>query len=286
MSGEASARRLWQLLEGYHAVVYFAPESQQALAEAGLKGRRMAYFAGRAAPMGAVPAEVVVATFYNFSPAAVRRAIPDAWQFAPPDRVLAARLTGVDRALRHLLGEAVTSPEVAEAAALAEQAAHHAATTGLAGRPLFAANAGLPRPHEPHLRLWQAATTLREHRGDGHLAALLTADLDGCEALVTHAATGAVPAPVLVSSREWTAGEWSAAEHRLVERGLLDTSGRLTPAGQACREEIEATTDRLASSAWEVLDAAAQDRLAELVRPLAATIAGSGLLPGGLGRPQ
>src|SRR5207245_6103215 len=126
-------------------------------------------FAGRAAPMGPVEPGVVTATFFGFHHAMVARALPDAWSFASVDEVLAARLDGVDAALRQLLGATVESAEVAEAATLARTAAESASG---AGRPLFAANADLAWPDKPHLVLWQATTLLREHRGDGHMVSL------------------------------------------------------------------------------------------------------------------
>src|SRR5262245_62521799 len=103
----------------------------------------MGYFASRAAPLGPVPAEVVIAVFYNFHPDLVRRAIPDAWRYASPETILAARLDGVDRALRRLIGELIDSPMLGEAAKLAKAAA---TACELAGRPLLAANAALPWP--------------------------------------------------------------------------------------------------------------------------------------------
>ena len=70
--------------------------------------------------------------------------------------------------------------------------------------------------------LWQAATLLREHRGDGHLAALTAAGLTGIEALITHTATGAgfVPEFAMVS-RGWTRDDWDAGVAGLAQRGLL-----------------------------------------------------------------
>lgn len=100
------------------------------------------------------------------------RALPDAWTFATPGDVLRARRDGARAALRNLLTDEVTGPDDLRAAAdLAWQAAGLADT---AGRVLSAANQALPAPGESHLLLWQAATTLREHRGDGHVAALIT----------------------------------------------------------------------------------------------------------------
>jgi len=190
MTGSATARRMWQALEVLHMTVYFAPEPRDAFRRAGLRGGWMGYFASRSAAMGPVPAEVVAATFYNFHPRMVHRAIPDAWGFATPAEVLAARYQGADAALGRLLGGWADGPEAAEAAALARRA-----TEGRdpAGRPLFAAHATLPWPDRPHLALWHAATLYREFRGDGHVACLLAAGVDGCEANVLAAGAGKAP---------------------------------------------------------------------------------------------
>lgn len=279
------ARRLWQLLEPIHAVVYFAPETLEECKEAGLKGGWMGYFASRAAPLGPVPAEVVQATFFNFAPAMVRRAIPDAWGFASPERVVEARRRVVDRALRRLLGDAVDTPEVAEAADLARRAA---AACRLEGRPLFAAYASLPWPAEPHLALWHGATLLREHRGDGHVAALVAAGMDGCEAHVTQVASGAVPAESIRPFRAWDDEQWAAAEARLRDRGLLAEDGTLTADGRRLRDEVESRTDELAAGPWRALGGEATERLATLLRPLVdRVIEGGGIFyPNAMGVPR
>lgn len=238
-----TARLLWQLLEPYHAVVYFAPEAKETYAAAGLKGGWMGYFASRAAPLGAVPAEVVIATFYNFHPRMVRRAIPDAWSFSTPQKVLDARYRVADGILRRLLGDAIHSDEVIEAEELARVAALAADP---AGRPLFAAHAALPWPDEVHLSLWHAATLLREFRGDGHVAALVCEEIDGCEAHVLLAATGAVTAELQQQNRGWSEDEWAAANARLRDRGLLQVGGSLTGAGRELHDHVEGLTDRLA----------------------------------------
>ena len=236
----------------------------------------MGYFAGRAAPMGAVGPGVVTATFFGFHPAMVARAIPDAWAFASVESVLEARVAGVDAALRRILDAAVAGPEIAEAAALTRKAAGAGERPG---RPLFAANADLAWPEEPHLVLWHAATLLREFRGDGHVAALTTAGIDGCEAHVTLVATGAISREILQSSRKWSDEEWHDAESRLRHRGWLADDGSLTEAGQAVRTAVEDRTDALAAPAWSVLGDDGCERLAELVRPLARAIASSGEMP-------
>lgn len=170
--------------------------------------------------------------------------------------------------------------------ALAREAVEAANT---AGRPLAAANADLPWPDEPHLQLWHAATLLREHRGDGHITALIAAGLDPCEALVSFAATGAAPAEVF-ASRGWTEQEWATALSRLHERGLTDPHGQATDAGAEHRAELERHTDELASGPWQALAARGAARLAQLTAPLTKSIAASGILPRrstlGIGRPS
>lgn len=167
------------------------------------------------------------------------------------------------------------SPELAEAAALARRAAEAA---GTAGRPLAAANAALDWPSEPHLQLWQAATVLREHRGDGHLAALLLAGLDPTEALVSFAAIGAASVERF-GSRGWTREEWAAASERLTARGLLEADGTATDAGRDLRRGVEQDTDRLALGPWQALGPEFTERLAALLGDYWVAVLGSGLLP-------
>ncbi|PWU48276.1 hypothetical protein DLJ46_12305 [Micromonospora globispora] len=277
-------RQLWHLIEPVHALVYYAPELTEEAAALGLPTdeRWPGYFALRSAPLGAVGPELVTATYYSFSPRMVAEYVPAIWSTADPVKVLDARLSGVDRALRALLGDRVDSPELAEAAALARRAAE------AAGRPLATANAELPWPDAPHLALWQAATVLREHRGDGHVAALITAGLDPTEALVSFAAVGAAPVEVF-ASRRWTDEEWAAARERLAGRGLVDADGVATEAGHRLRDEVERRTDELAAGPWRALGPAA-GRLAQLVAPVTQAVVASGMLPAqstlGIRRPQ
>jgi hypothetical protein len=275
-------RQMWRLLEPLHAVLYYAPEVSARTEKLGFDvGTRWpSYFALRAAPLGAVGPELVAATFYSFSPAVVREHVPAAWAVASPEDVLAARLAGVDEALRRLLG----GQDLTEAAAIARELAAAAST---AARPLGAANADLPWPSEPHLDLWHAATVLREVRGDGHVAALLTAGLDPVESLVSFAAVGAAPVEVF-ASRGWSGEEWDAGRERLVARGWLAGDGTATEAGHAGRAEVERMTDELAAPAYRALGAETVGRLARLVVPATTAVVGSGLLPTqstlGLGR--
>lgn len=272
-----AARRLWLRFEPIHAVSYFASECDERYRALGLKGFWMGYFASRSAPFGRCSPELANATFFNFRPSMAERALPDAWTFASPEAVLTARLEGSVAALRRALGDRAEGPDLGEAADLAEAAAN-AARASNAGRPLFAALSALPRPADPLARLWHAATLLREHRGDGHVAASVAAGLDGLGAHVTFVATGAVPRTRLQGARGWTDEEWDDAEARLTSTGWL-RDGALTEDGARRRAEVEATTDELASAPWAVLGAEAADRLGHLLDPLARAVVASGAVP-------
>lgn len=270
-------RQLWHLLEPLHAVLYYAPEAFEEAAALGyaVDERWPSYFAWRAAPLGEAGADTVAEAFHSFSPRMVGAYVPAVWSVAAPDAVLAARVRAVDRTYAALLGEEAEAPGTAEAAALLRRVAEAADP---AGRPLAAANAALPRPDAPHLALWHAATVLREHRGDGHLAALADAELDPVESLVSFAAVGAAR-PEVFGSRGWTPDEWRAGLERLARRGLVADDGTATEAGRALRAEVERRTDEAAAGPWRVLAEAERERLVGLLGPLWVAAIGSGLLP-------
>ncbi|MDH2388116.1 hypothetical protein QCN29_04795 [Streptomyces sp. HNM0663] len=273
-----AGRRCHNALNPLHSTVYFSPDLAEELASLGVTDRNAVYLAGRSAAMGAVGPGTVTAAFYNFSHELITRHLPAVWTRVSPEEVLAARLRAADVTLRRLLGEdAIDSPELAEAAELAlratERCTRHA-------RPLYAAHADLPVPKEPHLAYWHAATLLREHRGDGHLAALLSVGLDPLEALVSHTATGKGMNPRwILATRGWQPADWDAAEERLRERGLLTADGRLTEAGVALRAELEEHTDRLDSAPYEHLGADGVERLTELGRGFMVTAVSAGAFP-------
>ncbi|TDO67542.1 hypothetical protein EV651_103455 [Kribbella sp. VKM Ac-2571] len=266
------ARRMWKALEPYHAITYFSPETRKATDALGLKGGWMSYFGCRAAPLGPVGPEIVAAVFYNFHPAMVARSLPDAWSYATPARLLEARLTAVDNAVRRLFPDS----DFGRAAELGRRAAELAP---VAGRPIAAANAALEWPDEPHLVLWHATTILRESRGDGHVAALVAAGLTPCQALVTLSAAGGPSKEIFQLNRRWSDEEWSAASDDLRSRGLLDADGSLTESGRALRQQVEDTTDSLADQGWRALGDELTTELHDLVRPLSAVLMSNGLIP-------
>jgi hypothetical protein len=270
------ARQLWSRLEPIHVVTYFSPEARTALSGAGYKGFWMGYFAGRAAPMGPVGAEVVVATFYNFSIAHVSRAIPDAWTFAPPQAALEARQRGAAAALQRAFGRDDVAEAVKTAAGLARAAAESAP---MEGRVLFAANRALPWPEEPIAALWHGCTLLREHRGDGHVAVLAAAGIGGREANVLQAAAGIVPRDVFEVARHYDDAEWDSVSARLVDRGLLGPDGKLTARGKDVRDDVEDRTDRIALTAYDALEDDQLRQLLDALAPLARAVIATGDIP-------
>jgi hypothetical protein len=269
------SRRMLRTLEPYHGMIYFVPEAAAAYQEIGLTGRRMGYFASRAAPMGAVPADVVIATFFNFCPDLVRRSIPEAWERATPETIVCARVSAADVALRRMLGDEVNSAAMKEAAELAREAVGGCVVEG---RPLYAGHASLPWPEAPHLVLWHAQTLLRECRGDGHIAAMVAEGITGGEALVIHGATGDVAPDVLQTSRAWPDDEWQVMRERVRARGWLADDGSLTDAGRASRDWVEQRTDELMLPCWERIGDDGCARLRELVRPYSRAIVDQGFL--------
>lgn len=268
------ARLIWRELEAVNSVTYFSPESRRASKDLALRGFWMGYFANRAAPLGAVAAGPVEATFFNFHPAMVRRALPEAWTLATPERILAARSRSAAAAIRR---HVPTADDVCtQLLPLLLRAIDGAVG---AGRPLFAANRDLSCAGEVIESVWQACTTLREHRGDGHVALLVEAELDGCEAHVLYAATEPVAPEALRDNRGWSTREWEDAVARLRHRGLLTTAGEPTESGRELREHIEGRTDKLAAAPYAALARGELDDLLRLARLVARPIVLSGEIP-------
>jgi hypothetical protein len=264
------ARRLWLVGEPVHALTYFARPAFDAWAAAGIPGFWRGYFATRAAPLGAVGPGPVVAVFYNFEAGMVAKALPAVWDLAPPAVALEARLTGMDAALRAVVGdEAVEDPTLTEVVAALQDVV---AVASVAGRALFAANAALPWPDAPHLAVWHGLTCLREHRGDGHNAALLSAGIDGCQAHVLAGAAGGTPRDVIQPTRGWSDEQWEAAEADLVERGIVDADGAITAAGRDLHAAVETRTDELALEPWRAAGVARLEAVERALLPWARAI--------------
>lgn len=270
------ARKTHRTLEIIHGLIYFAPEAVEAYAALGVTGRS-GYFASRSAPMGAASAELVIATFFNFDPGLVRRAMDGVWDIVSPEKLLAARFEAAGAMLRRAGGDAATGAGIEEAAGLARTAAEEACKH-LSGKPLFAGHASLAWPDDPLLVLWHAQSLLREFRGDIHIAAMTAEGIDGCEALVTHAASGEIGRDVLQSTRAWSDEGWDAAVASLQAKGHVNADGSFTEKGAASRKWVEDQTDAGALVAYEAIGEAACTRLRELCRPLSKALVSSGPL--------
>jgi hypothetical protein len=287
-----TARSMWTLFEPIHAVIYFAPEARAAFEEAGLRGFWRGYFAGRAAPLGPAGAAVVTASFFNFAPAFVDRAIPAVWDLITPEDALRARQAGAEAGLRSLLAGREAEAEVA-----ADLLWGAIGELDFSGRVLAAANAALPVPggrspdggspdggSQALARLWRAATLLREHRGDGHFAALAAADIDGCEAVALRCCMDLRREDVQ-PVRGWTDEQWDSALAGLADRGWVGADGRLTNAGQAAHDAVEKATDWAAARPWARLGAGATAELAGVLTPLAKACAAVLPYPSPIGVP-
>ena len=298
------ARSMWTLFEPIHAVTYFTAEARSAYEQAGLRGFWRGYFAGRAAPLGVAGpagAAVVAASFFNFAPAFVARAIPGVWELITPEEALRVRLAGAAEGLGRLL-----AGREAEAAAAAGLLWRAIGELDFSGRVLAAANAALPVPPGEDAagssgssasaassvpmaaaglgRLWQAATLLREHRGDGHFAALAAADIDGCEAVVLRCCLD-LRREDMQPVRGWTDEAWDGALSRLAARGWVDADGALTSAGREAHAAVEDATDRAASRPWAGFGPEATAEVAAVLTPLARACAATLPYPSPIGVP-
>jgi hypothetical protein len=263
------ARRMFELVEPIGVIPYSADEPNEAMFELGFTNYWDTYFAGRAAPLGLVAAEVVDALFYNFAPGEVARHIPRVWRTITPEAAIAARQAGCVKALRRILGDDIDAPAVARAADLLVTAALSAPYEG---RPMFAALRALPVPDDVDARLFHAASLLREHRGDGHIAALMVEGIGGLEAHVLFALGMGMPAADFGRVQHLPASQLAAVIDGMRARGLIGDDGWLSAAGRAVGQRVEALTDDLAAKPYERLVPAELDELMATLEPLAAKL--------------
>ncbi|RYB92154.1 MarR family transcriptional regulator [Nocardioides oleivorans] len=258
---------MFDLTEPICLVNFFSEEPNEEMAALGFSNYWDGYFAGRSAPLGRVPAEVVDAAFYNFGPGEVARHVPSVWETTTPDDAHAARQRGCVAALRRILGELVDTPGLARAADLLTGAATSAPVSG---RAMYAALRSLPLPEEPVARLWHAANLLREHRGDGHIAALVVEQVDRTECHVLLAIdAGILPAESFGRIHQLPKPYLASVMARLRDRGLVDDAGLFTDAGRATKDRIESMTDALAEAPYSSLDAADLAELIACLEPIA-----------------
>ncbi len=260
------ARRLYELTEPISLVNFFSPDPNDAMAALGLGTYWDGYFAGRSAPLGRVPAEVVHAAFYSFADGEVARHIPRVWEITTPEAAHAAREQGCVTALRRILGGLVESPGFERAASLLAKASTSAPTEG---RVMYAGLRALPMPEEPVARLWHAANMLREHRGDGHVVSLVSERIGGTEAHVLNALDAGIHPPESFGRiHHLPEARLAVVMAGLRDRGLVDASGRFTDAGRATKARIESSTDALAEAAYEGLEPGELEELITVLEPV------------------
>ena len=275
MTTATIARRMYELLEPICVVTYKAEEANQELAALGHPTYWDGYFASRAAPLGRVPAEVVHAAFYSFAEGEAARHIPSAWETIPPEASIAARERGSAAYLRRILGDKLAdSPGLVRAADLTTKAATSAPTEG---RMMYAGMRTLPVPSDPVARLWHSGTMLREHRCDGHIAALVGARIGGTEAHVLGAiAAGIHPPESAGRIHHLPKKRLAEVMDGLRERGLIDADGYFTDAGRETKQRIEALTDELAAPPYDALSPAELDELIAELEPITAVVVATG----------
>jgi len=270
LTSGTTARRMFGVVEPIGLIPYAAQEPAEALLALGLRNYWDTYFAGRAAPLGRdVPADVVHAIFYNFAPGEAARHIPRVWDVITPLAALAARDRGCVAALRRMLGDLADDPSIARAADLAVKAATGTRTEG---RPLYAALRTLPAPEQPLARLWYAANLLREHRGDGHIVALVANGIGGTEAHVLLALSEGMPAEKFGRVSHLPRAQLAAVVDGMRDRGLIGADGWLTADGRAVKARIEALTDNLAAPAYDALEPGELAQLIADLEPIAAAL--------------
>lgn len=211
-----------------------------------------AYVTGRGAALGDVPGALVASTFAVFEPGFLGGVWSAGHALQPLEQLQAVRDAETAASLRAALSGADES-DVTETAAVLERAVD--AVDG-AGRPLFAALRARPRLTDPFGRLWRAADLVREHRGDGHVAASLAAGLDPVRMLILSELWVGYRLGEYSSTRAWPQEAVDAAVRRLREDGLVTGDGAelaLTDAGRAFRADVEARTDETQAELVEAL---------------------------------
>jgi hypothetical protein len=260
------ARRMFELVEPIGVIPYSADEPNEAMFALGFTNYWDTYFAGRAAPLGLVPAEVVHALFYNFAPGEVARHIPKVWRTTTPEAAIAARQAGCTKALRRILGEHVDAPECARAAHLLIKAATSAP---FEGRPMYAALRAIPIPDDSVARLFHAASLLREHRGDGHIAALMVEGVGGLEAHVLFALDMGMAAEKFGRIHHLPPAQLAALIDGMRDRGLIGADGGFSELGRSVKRRVEELTDDLAAKPYESLEPDELDELMAALEPYA-----------------
>jgi hypothetical protein len=199
----------------------------------------------------------------------VARHIPKVWRTTTPEAAIAARQAGCVKALRRILGDHVNSAGFARAAELLTKAATSAP---FEGRPMYAALRALPIPNDIVGGLFHAASLVREHRGDGHIAALMSEGVGGLEAHVLFALEMGMRAEKFGRIHHLPVAQLAALIDGMRDRGLIGDDGWLSEEGRAVKQRVEALTDDLAAKPYDSLQPGELDELMAALEPLAALL--------------
>ena len=253
---QSPARRLRDAIEPIATICFWAEPAYESYTRANLDFLG-GYIWGRASVLGEPEGTVVASAFGVFEPGLVVQVYDAARAACSLADVRAAKEAGAVESLRAVLGDPEALPRVREVLRRGADAADPY------GRPMHAGLSALPWPSDEMGQVWHACSILREHRGDGHVAACVTAGLRGVEAnLLTELTVGWEPF-TYTATRGWSPEAMQAALAALAARGLA-ANGELTDAGRRLRGDIEATTDRLV----QPVVAALGDDLDDLVSTL------------------
>ncbi len=251
------ARRLRDAIEPLGTQGFWSPLANERLAARGvdfLSG----YVWGRAAPMGEPVGQLVAAAFAAFEPTLVADLYAQGRRALARDELLALLDTAVAENLRAILG----SDAEAEVEAVASALRRAVEAVDGTGRPMFTAVRALGWPVDPYARLWRACHALREHRGDGHIAAYVAAGFDPVDMNVLTELWVGFPLGEYSGTRAWPGDRTEASLARLRGGGLLEGDA-LTERGRRARQEIEDRTEALEQP---VVDAIGADLEAVLGR--------------------
>jgi hypothetical protein len=270
------ARALWAAGEPFVLGFLVTPEGRDALTALGVP-KQAVYFAVRSAPLGRADVAVIASAFHGFPIALVRAALSGVWERVTPAEVVAAHHASLPVTAARVFGDTV---DMAELHRLGDRLTEVCRGLETAGRPLAAGNQALVAPTEPWARFWHACTTLREHRGDAHIAALVTADLGVAESLVlTDAwASDRIDTAMLRTSRGLSDAVWAAARGALVDRGLMTAAGALTLAGTALRDRVEEQTDLASLRPWAALGPADRTAVHDFLTALSTHMVATGAM--------
>jgi hypothetical protein len=269
-------RRLAKAAEPLHSCAYYADEVKR-FTEFGFSGWWHAYFAYRAAPMGAVSAQEVTVAFYNFAPRMVKKAVPSCWEVMSPRNVRQQQIQIMEEALHRIFKDDVPDRRAGYAAEALRET-----LTGLetSGRPLYEAWGTESWPESVLLSLWHAATLLREYRFDGHNDALRQADISGLGCHLMMAADGRGTPTVIQTIRGWTPTEWQLEAEKLRSRGWITAEGLHTELGRSVRRDIELATDHNAELVVADLGEQRSEKVLGALEGIAGFLIKTGTVPG------